>query len=374
MKDYFWYCCSILFRYFPLRYPPGIVALGHPDKNSLVLISGNYFLTVFKLKRILKNLNCYILVVDSAGVNVWCAAGAGDFNENKVVDAIFTYKLDELVSHRRVILPQLAAVGVDLQILRQRSGFNGEWGPASFYDLPEYLAQDKRSISERMHILRMPFFDRMELAIGMVGTYFLSYLKYYIIFALFLGMQYNHDVFLITIAYTITILLTPFLDFLPFKWATNNLMVISIPSYFFLWWYVESYPAFIHMLPIYLLANSVFTILICMDILGSTIHFKSSVANWLCTFNNKSYFGPKLVSERCTKCHACQNICPKGIIGEEDNGYPSFQLELECCECLACVKQCQALAILNINAPKFKGDIKSIPQEQLAQVMGEKYY
>ena len=54
---------------------PGIYALGSPDKNSEVLVTANYKLSFDTLRKNLTGLNVWILVLDTKGINVWCAAG-----------------------------------------------------------------------------------------------------------------------------------------------------------------------------------------------------------------------------------------------------------------------------------------------------------
>ena len=101
LLDYFWYIFCLSFRYYPIRYTLGLVKIGNPTKDSPVVVSGNYYLTVMKLRWQLKGTNCYLLVVDSAGVNIWCASGAGDFNESKISDAVNTYNIGKLVEHKK---------------------------------------------------------------------------------------------------------------------------------------------------------------------------------------------------------------------------------------------------------------------------------
>jgi len=56
---------------------PGLYRIGTPDADSPVLVTANYKLTVDALRRRLTGLDLWILVLDTKGVNVWCAAAKG---------------------------------------------------------------------------------------------------------------------------------------------------------------------------------------------------------------------------------------------------------------------------------------------------------
>jgi len=84
-------------------------------------------------------LDGYILVLDTKGINVWCAAGKGTFGTDELVHRIEVTGLKEIVSHRALILPQLGAAGVAAHEVKRRSGFRVEYGPIRGADLPKYL-------------------------------------------------------------------------------------------------------------------------------------------------------------------------------------------------------------------------------------------
>jgi hypothetical protein len=58
---------------------PGLYALGRPDEKSPVLVTANYKMSFDRLRRALPGRNAWILVLDTKGINVWCAAGKGTF-------------------------------------------------------------------------------------------------------------------------------------------------------------------------------------------------------------------------------------------------------------------------------------------------------
>ncbi|MDX1580667.1 MAG: mercury methylation corrinoid protein HgcA, partial [Alphaproteobacteria bacterium] len=58
---------------------PGLYAVGHPDAQAPVLVSANYKLSFDCLRTALAGRSAWLLVIDTKGINVWCAAGKGTF-------------------------------------------------------------------------------------------------------------------------------------------------------------------------------------------------------------------------------------------------------------------------------------------------------
>jgi len=141
--------------------PPGLYALGSPDGDSPVFVSANYTLSFDALRSALIDWNAYILVLDTKGVNVWCAAGEHTFATAELVNRIVETGLSQVVNHRRLILPQLGAPGVSAFEVRRRSGFSVEYGPVRAADLPVYM-QDHRATAE-MRQVRFDLKDRLVL-------------------------------------------------------------------------------------------------------------------------------------------------------------------------------------------------------------------
>jgi len=121
------------------RVTPGVYSLGSPTKGSPVFVTANYTLSFDALRSALAGIDGYILVIDTLGVNVWCAAGKGTFGTEELVNRIEVTRLQDAVSHRRIILPQLGASGVSANEVKERTGFSVEYGPIRASDLPEYL-------------------------------------------------------------------------------------------------------------------------------------------------------------------------------------------------------------------------------------------
>ncbi len=140
---------------------PGLYALGNPAKESPVFVSANYTLSFDALRSALNCNNCYILVLDTKGINVWCAAGKGTFGTGELVRRIEVTGLKDVVNHRTLIVPQLGATGVDAREVRARSGFKVEFGPVRAADLQEYLKTHQAT--EEMRRVQFTLSDRIVL-------------------------------------------------------------------------------------------------------------------------------------------------------------------------------------------------------------------
>lgn len=121
------------------RVAPGLYAAGNPDAESPVLVSANYKMSFDRLRSVLAGRDAWILVLDTNGINVWCAAGKGTFGTDEIVLRVQERALDRIVSHRTLVVPQLGAPGVSAHEVRRRCGFRVEYGPVRAEDLPAFL-------------------------------------------------------------------------------------------------------------------------------------------------------------------------------------------------------------------------------------------
>ncbi|KJS33706.1 MAG: hypothetical protein VR64_02480 [Desulfatitalea sp. BRH_c12] len=118
---------------------PGLYAVGHPDDSAEVLVTANYKLSFDHLRQSLQDIDAWLLVLDTRGINVWCAAGKGTFGTEELVRRIRHTGLSQVVSHRRLILPQLGATGVSALKVKKACGFEVVWGPVRATDLKRFL-------------------------------------------------------------------------------------------------------------------------------------------------------------------------------------------------------------------------------------------
>ncbi|MCK5318944.1 MAG: hypothetical protein KAJ55_13605 [Anaerolineales bacterium] len=143
------------------RVEPGLYALGNPTENAPVFVSANYTLSFDALRSELPETDAYILVLDTKGINVWCAAGKGTFGTDELVHRIETSGLKDIVTHHTLIVPQLGATGVSAHEVRARSGFKVEYGPVRACDLLEYM--ETRKATPEMRRVRFTLLDRFTL-------------------------------------------------------------------------------------------------------------------------------------------------------------------------------------------------------------------
>jgi len=141
---------------------PGLYAVGKPTEKSYVFVSANYKMSFDRLRSELKNIDAWIMVIDTNGINVWCAAGKGTFGTDEIVRRITAVRLGKVVSHRRLILPQLGAPGVRAHEVKNRSGFHVIYGPVRASDIHAYLEAGFKATSE-MRRIRFPLRNRIVL-------------------------------------------------------------------------------------------------------------------------------------------------------------------------------------------------------------------
>ncbi len=118
---------------------PGLYAVGDPTDRSDVLVSANYKMSFDRLRASMAGRDAWILVLDTDGINVWCAAGKGTFGTDELVKRIEDVRLSEIVSHKTVIVPQLGAPSVAADTVRELSGFSVVFGPVRCEDLAAFI-------------------------------------------------------------------------------------------------------------------------------------------------------------------------------------------------------------------------------------------
>jgi len=141
---------------------PGVYALGKPDKQSPVFVTANYKMSFDKLREALPGRNAWILVLDTQGINVWCASGKGTFGTKELVSRIKSSGLEQIVSHRELILPQLSGPGVAAHLVKKLSGFKVIYGPILAADLSAFLDHGLKATPE-MRLKTFATWERMVL-------------------------------------------------------------------------------------------------------------------------------------------------------------------------------------------------------------------
>jgi hypothetical protein len=141
---------------------PGLYALGTPDSESDIFVSANYKMSFDMLRSSLSGINCWVLVLDTKGVNVWCAAGKGTFGTEELLRMLRAASIDKVVSHRRLIVPQLGAPGVNAVEVLRRSGFRVIFGPVRSEDIASFVKGGYKADTE-MRRVTFPLKERLVL-------------------------------------------------------------------------------------------------------------------------------------------------------------------------------------------------------------------
>ena len=139
---------------------PGLYCVGSPTSKAPVLVTANYKLSFDALRRELTGLDIWILVIDTRGVNVWCAAGKGTFSTDEIVLQVQRTGLEKIISHRELILPQFGASGVASHKLKKKCGFRAIFGPLRAADIPQFLQNDNIA-DEKMRTVTFSLWERL---------------------------------------------------------------------------------------------------------------------------------------------------------------------------------------------------------------------
>ena len=142
---------------------PGLYTFGSPGADSPVFVSANYKLSFDRLRRSLAGTNAWIVVLDTKGINVWCAAGKGTFGTDELVRKIRECRLHDCVTHRRLILPQLGAPGVAAHEIKRQTGFAVVYGPVYAEDIAAYVRAGFQATPD-MRRVRFRWFERLTVA------------------------------------------------------------------------------------------------------------------------------------------------------------------------------------------------------------------
>ena len=253
------------------RVEPGLYALGNPTADSPVFVTANYTLSFDALRSSLAGMDGYILVLDTRGINVWCAAGEGTFCTYELVERINEAKLHDVVHHRVVIVPQLGAPSVSAYEVERRSGFKVEFGPVRAQDLPEYLKTHQAT--PEMRRVRFDLGDRLVLIpIELVHTLLPMLLAAVVLFFLS-GLRYALAAVAAVLAGVV--LFPILLPFLPTRaFSTKGFIlggIVALPFVVASWsqtdaaWWLRALEALSYLLPM-----SAVTAFLALNFTGST--------------------------------------------------------------------------------------------------------
>jgi ferredoxin len=333
-----------LMRGFSLPCKTGIIRIGNPNRNSPVFITCNYSLTVERVKRALREMDCYLLVANSKGINVWCASTGGHFNNHSVISALKTSGIEELVDHRNVILPQLAASGVELKVIKKRTGWNVIWGPVYAKDIPQFLKNNYKKSSE-MREVRFPLAHRLEM--GIMWAFPFSVIVGLLTFLLWRRM------FLPVFSLMWILPLAIFISFPLYSRLFAQRKTKSFSSYtvFFDFSRIPLFleAVFISFLVVYGMVSGNFSwsfilrwgfvslviiLVISVDLMGSTPIFKSGL-------HEDRLLRVVLDEKRCRGAGFCEQVCPRNCYEVDKKcRIATMPRADQCVQCGACIVQC----------------------------------
>jgi NAD-dependent dihydropyrimidine dehydrogenase PreA subunit len=345
-----------LLRVLPFSRKTGLVKIGNPGRNAPVLLTCNFRLTVERVRRALEGTDAYLLVANSRGVNVWCAATGGLLTNHDVVSVLKTSGIEELVDHRQVILPQLAATGIEGKIIRKKTGWGVVWGPVYAKSVPAFLNGGMEKLVE-MRTVSFSWPQRLEMAVAWAFPISLLSLLVFPI--------WKEGV----------------LPLVAFVWGWALLIFLSFPLYrghlratgknvgFVLFDFGErGVPLFLWLLFMlgvvgytvwagdfswalvfrWGLSSLIVVLILGLDLMGSTPFYKSGL-------HEDRLLHIVLDEDRCEGAGFCEQVCPTNVFEVDyDRRIASVPRVGQCVQCGACIVQCP-LDALYFRSPK--GDV-----------------
>lgn len=348
---------GLLFRLFPCPTKVGLRRIGDPTSNSPVLVTCNFFLTVRRLTNILERaaVDAWLLVADSKGVNVWCAAGAEEFNTHSVVTAVKTSDLSDLIDHRTLILPPLGGPGVSAADVRTRTGWSTRWGPVRAEDLPCYLADAGRR-DEKMRRVTYGWRERLDTALGSLFPFYLLGAVVFLIFGRHLFVSY---ILTGAASFVFFFLACPWI---PTKHGLTKVVILDgLLGVLLLACELSAGPSGCAGRAELVIAMAAF--LVCgLELGGLASNMPSDLDPFLARLGigavgNAAFAGTvrtELLNgireltydrDKCNGCRGCYEVCPQGV-WEMDNDKRAALARIKACTaCRACLTQCPTSAI-----------------------------
>ena len=125
----------------PVQVEPKVYSIGEPDENSPVMFTTNFSLTYYTVESDVEasRVPSYILVVDTEGTSVLTAYSGDKLNEKTVADAMAKFGIENMVKHRKLIIPGYVAVMSGK--LEEATNWEVMVGPRECSMLPKYLQE-----------------------------------------------------------------------------------------------------------------------------------------------------------------------------------------------------------------------------------------
>jgi len=345
-----------LLRVLPFPCKTGLIKIGNPDRNSPVFLTCNYHLTVERVKRVLKGIDAYLLVANSKGINVWCAATGGLFTNHNVISVLKVSGIEELVDHRNIMLPQLAATGIEADVIKKKTGWKVIWGPVYAKDIPAFI-RNKLKKTPKMREVEFPLRQRIEMALA--WAFPISIISALIMIPLW------HEAIsaLIFLVWGLSFLI--FVSFpLYSQWLSSEDKRIGFVFFDFgrggfqlILWGVLILGLIVYSLVAddfsrgFLFRWSFITfiavLLLSIDLMGSTPVYKSGL-------HEDRLLRVILDEKKCRGAGFCEQVCPRNCYEVDRNRHIATMPRADrCVQCGACIVQCTFDA-LYFESPKGK--------------------
>jgi len=343
MIDFIKSLIETLLRMAPFPTGTGLRVLGSPNRDAPVLVTANFDLTVRRVTRVLtqNHIDCYLLVVNTKGINVWCGASGGHFTADQVISGIKTSGIGELVTHRQLILPQLCATGVNPGDIYQKTGWHSRFGPAYARHIPQYIKSGLKKTAA-MNTVEFPLKERLEMAI--MWAFPMSIITS----ILFIIFWRNLLLDIIALTWIMPMLLFTLFFWLPGKPSLVTALIVSgscalgiaaLGLFFSLWITSDTW--------ILSLSAVIIGCIVGIDLPGSSPLFYSQWAIWAQErglIKGPGHFKVAVDSKSCNGCGICLDVCPRGVY-KLANSQSIVDDGGKCENCTACAKQCPQKAI-----------------------------
>ncbi len=321
----------------PHRAPTGLIRIGKPGRDSPVLVTGNFTLTVRRLRDALRGYDAWLLVANSKGIDVWCAAGGGHLTDHDIISAIRVSHLADQVDRREVILPQLSATGVERRRITEATGFATCWGPARLEDVPAFLDRGEQA-SKSHRFMRFPAWERMEMAALLLVPLLAILLP--VLAGVFGWATMTAGGTAVALCVIGLFGLLPWLPirgrrrFLTFAVFAAGAALFSCGLVFALGAATTAH------LTAASVASLVGIALASIDLAGFTPWYGS----YINTLHNQAHI--ELVVDRCTAAAECIQVCPRDVFEmHEDQLRVQIAKPDWCIQCGACIVQCPTDAL-----------------------------
>lgn len=338
-------------RWFPNPVEPGLRRLGNPDHMAPVFVTSNFHLTVRRVEKALSAIDAWLLVVPTKGVNVWCSSAGGEMTVHNLLTVMKTSRVQDRVAHRRLILPQLSAPGIDRKLLKETSGWSAEFGPVYAKDIPAFLELDHKKTAELCRV-SYPGSFRLEMLFSMNALLWLA------ISIILVFVKPSWVLLLSAFFWGAGIILYGGYPYWPGKsgWAKASVLSVLLATCIALysvailkqpWWQFWGW----------MTSAGILTLWLGFDlkgIVGGNRSEPESLLHKLGVGSIGQIHKPRnnlsgSISHHpdlCTNCGTCLMVCPKSVfIRSQKNDKVVVGDSNACFGCQACLKQCLSKAV-----------------------------